>query len=122
MSNKELAVAFLQTLAANKVQDAYSQYVSPDFIHHNQYFAGDRATLLAAMEAAHTEHPRTKIEVKRIYEDGDSVITHSHVRHSPEDRGFACVHIFRFKSGKVVELWDLAQEIISDSPNRNGLF
>jgi len=34
----------------------------------------------------------------------------------------AVVHIFRFENGKVVELWDLGQQMIKDSPNENGLF
>lgn len=34
----------------------------------------------------------------------------------------AVVHLFKFKDGKVVELWDLGQVIAPDSPNENGAF
>ena len=38
------------------------------------------------------------------------------------ERGFAVVHIFRFDGDRIVELWDLAQEVPDHSPNANGMF
>jgi predicted SnoaL-like aldol condensation-catalyzing enzyme len=32
------------------------------------------------------------------------------------------VHIFRFRGDKIVELWDLGQEVPESSPNENGMF
>lgn len=64
-----------------------------------------RQSLLTAMEEAHKSSPNKSIEVKYIYEDGDSVITHSLVK--KENMDIAVVHIFRFENDKVVELWDL---------------
>ena len=49
MSKKEIAEIFLKLASAGKVEEAYDNYVHPDFIHHNAYFAGDRETLKTAM-------------------------------------------------------------------------
>jgi predicted SnoaL-like aldol condensation-catalyzing enzyme len=122
MSNKELAIGFLHTVVANKVREAYEKFIAADFIHHNQYFKGDRQSLMLAMEEAHRENPNTKITIEQVFEDGDRVVIHSLVKHQPEDMGFAVVHIFRFHDQQIVELWDLAQAIIENSPNENGLF
>jgi predicted SnoaL-like aldol condensation-catalyzing enzyme len=32
------------------------------------------------------------------------------------------VHIFRFEQGRIVELWDLGQEVPESSPNQYGMF
>ncbi len=122
MSNKDSVAQFLKLLSANQVRTAYEKFVAPDFIHHNQYVKAGREDLLLAMEEAHRENPNTRIDIKHLYEDGDTVISHSHVTMQPGTLGVAVVHIFRFRDGKAVELWDLGQPILKDSPNAAGLF
>ena len=105
------------------VKEAYEKYIAPNFIHHNQYFEGDRQSLMDAMEQAHKMSPNKSIEVKRSFEDGNFVITHSLVvREDPKLQPIAVVHIFRFEKDKVIELWDVAQEITRESPNEHGTF
>ncbi|MGN6657417.1 MAG: nuclear transport factor 2 family protein, partial [Achromobacter mucicolens] len=41
---------------------------------------------------------------------------------SPEDRGQAVVDIFRLEGGKIVEHWDVSQEIPENPANKNGMF
>jgi len=123
VSKKESAVKFLTLASAGQVEDAYARFIAMDFIHHNPYFKGDRASLKAAMSEAHATSPNKLFEVKRTLEDGDFVVTHSRVvRGHPSDPDVAVVHIFRFKGEKVVELWDLGQLLSKDSPNENGPF
>jgi predicted SnoaL-like aldol condensation-catalyzing enzyme len=119
----EAATSFLQMAGSGNVQEAYDRYIAPSFIHHNQYFKGDRQSLLNAQQDAAKTSPNRAIEVKHVYEDGGTVIAHSLVtRQDPQAPAIAVVHIFRFEGDKVVELWDLAQPIAKDSPNENGLF
>ncbi len=96
MTHKEIAKSFLKLAGTGQVRDAFYRYIAEDFIHHNQYFKGDRESLKTA------------------------IITHSRVE--KEDSEIAVVHIFRFEGDKVAELWDLGQVAIEDSPNENGLF
>jgi predicted SnoaL-like aldol condensation-catalyzing enzyme len=119
----EAAKSFLKMAGSGNVQDAYNQHIAPSFIHHNQYFKGDRQSLLTAMQEASTTTPNKSIEIKHAYEDGDTVITHSLVtRQDAEAPKIAVVHIFRFEQDRVAELWDLGQPISADSPNENGMF
>ena len=75
------------------------------------------------MAEAHRKSPNKLIDVKRVFADGDFVITHSRVvRGDPSEQDVAVVHIFRFDDDKVVELWDVGQLLIRDSPNENGAF
>ena len=121
--HQEAAKSFLNMAGMGKVQEAYDQYVAPSFIHHNQYFKGDRQSLLTAMHEASTTSPNKSIQIKRIYQDGDTVVTHSLVtRQDPQAPAIAVVHIFRFEHDRIAELWDLGQPISKDSPNENGMF
>ena len=121
MTNKEIAVNFFSMLFQNKVREAYDKYIATDFIHHNQWFAGDRESLLLAMEEAHASTPDATIDIKHVFEDGDFVTTLSHVTHTP-DLSFAATHIMKFKNNKVVEMWDVVMQIEKESPNKNGPF
>lgn len=123
MTRKEAAVSFLKTAGLGNPREAYEKFVAPQFIHHNQYFKGDRNSLMSAMEEAHKKSPNKLIDVKQAFEDGDTVITHSLVvRKDPGEPDIAVVHIFRFEGDKVVELWDVAMLLVKNSPNENGAF
>jgi len=122
-THTDSATSFLRMAGSGKVQEAYDQHVAPSFIHHNQYFKGDRQSLLAAMQDASKTTPNKSIDVKHVYEDGNTVITHSLVtRQDPDAPAIAVVHIFRFEQDRITELWDLGQPIAKDSPNENGVF
>jgi predicted SnoaL-like aldol condensation-catalyzing enzyme len=121
-TRKAIAADFLAMVCSGKVREAYDRHVAPDFRHHNGYFPGDRQSLLDAMDENAREHPGKAVEVKRVIEEGDTVVAFSHMKPQPGHEGFAIVHIFRFEGDKVVELWDVAQELPADSPNRNGMF
>ncbi len=122
MTKKEMAVQFLKLAGMGSVKEAYDRFIHPDFIHHNQYFKGDRQSLMNAMEEGNKNHPNKSIDTRYVYEDGNTVITHSHVVRNPADKDVAVVHIFRFQNDKVVELWDLGMLIEPNSPNENGAF
>lgn len=122
-SRKESATSFLQMAGTGDVRAAFDKFVTPGFIHHNQYFKGDRDSLITAIEDVSKRCPNKSIDTKYIYEDGDTVITHSLVtRRNPEEQDIAVVHIFRFENDRIAELWDLGQPIAKDSPNENGMF
>jgi predicted SnoaL-like aldol condensation-catalyzing enzyme len=121
-SRKDAAVSFLRLVASGKVREAYRAHVGPGFRHHNPYFKGDAASLMAAMEENAAMTPDKVLEVQRALEDGDLVAVHSRVRQRPDDPGGAVVHIFRFEGDRVVELWDVGQDVPPDSPNEHGMF
>ena len=75
--HKEAAMSFLKMAGMGQVASVCAGYVAPSFTHHNRYFKGDRQSLLKAMQEASKTSPNKSIEIKRVYEDGDTVITHS---------------------------------------------
>ena len=61
-------------------------------------------------------------DIKRVFADGDYVIVHVHNVPSPGSRGAAIIDIFKLEDGKVVEHWDVRQDIPEQSANSNTMF
>ena len=121
-SRADIATSFLRMCARGEVRDAYDRYVSQDFVHHNAWFAGDRESLLRAMEESAAKEPNKSFEVRQVIDGGDKVAVLSHLKRADAGLEYAVVHIARIVDGKIAELWDLGQEIPKDSPNELGMF
>jgi predicted SnoaL-like aldol condensation-catalyzing enzyme len=121
-NKKDTAVAFLKLASSGDVREAYDKFVGEGFRHHNPYFEGSADSLQAGMEENARQNPDKALEVKRVIAEGDLVVVHAHVRHKPDDLGAALVHIFRFENDRIVELWDLGQPVLEESPNQYGMF
>lgn len=117
-----IATEFLTLCASGQVRAAYDRYVAEDFRHHNAYFPGDRDSLLLGMEQSSRSEPNKSFTVKQTIEGVDRVAVLSHLRRESAGSEYAVVHILRFADGKIVEMWDVGQEIPKDSPNRLGMF
>lgn len=119
---KEIALDFLALCSKGNSKEAFGKYAGPKFRHHNVYFRGDADTLMKAMEENARQMPEKTFEVKHALQDGDMVAVHSHMCPRPDNRGVAIVHLFRFESGKIAELWDLGQPVPEQTVNENGMF
>lgn len=121
-THKEIAADFFLMITSGRVREAYEKYVSPDFYHHNPYFKGDREALLKGMEENKVKFPNKVFEIKRQIEEGNLVVTHSLLRLSPDMPEMVVIHLVRFEDNKVIEMWDVGQEIPVDNLNENGVF
>ena len=122
MDNRGIASEFLRMCARGEVREAYARFVADDFVHHNAWFAGDRESLLLAMEKSAATEPNKAFEPRLVVDGGDRVVVLSHLVRAGADREMAVVHILRFEAGRIAEMWDIGQEIPADSPNALGMF
>jgi len=120
--NSEIATEFLEMSASGRVREAYERHVADSFKHHNPYFPADRESLLVAMEQSAKSEPNKSFTVKQVIDSGDRVAVLSHLRRAQAKQEYAVVHILRFEGSRIVEMWDIAQEIPKDSPNALGVF
>jgi predicted SnoaL-like aldol condensation-catalyzing enzyme len=118
----DIALTFEQLVVSGEVRTAYARYVSPDYIHHNPWFNGDRESLILGLESSAAEFADKEYAVQRVLEDGDLVAIHSRLRPMPQFPEMTVVHIYRFEGETIVEEWDLAQPLPDDSPNEHGIF
>lgn len=118
----DTAREFLRMCARGEVREAFARHVAEGFVHHNAYSAGDRASLIKAMEASARAEPDKVFEVMQGVEGAGRVALLSRLRRPATGKDYAVVHILRFEAGKVVEMWDVGQEVPADSPNVLGMF
>jgi predicted SnoaL-like aldol condensation-catalyzing enzyme len=121
-TRKAMAIEFLKLAASGQVRDAYARHVAKDFRHHNPFFRGDATSLMTAMEQNAREHPAKRLDVLNALEDADLVAVHARVQHGPDEIGYAVFHLFRFVGDRIVELWDVGQEVPASTVNENGMF
>lgn len=63
-----------------------------------------------------------RVDIKRQIAEGDLVVLHNHLIPQPGARGLAVMDIFRLANDKIVEHWDVIQDVPEKSANNNGMF
>ncbi len=121
-ARKDIVADFLNLVVAGRIDEAYRKHVDMNGRHHNQYSAAGFPALRQAMIDNHAEYPDKRIDIKHVIAEDDLAAAHSEVVLNPGDRRIAVVHVFRFRGGRIVELWDIGQPIQADSPNKDGMF
>jgi predicted SnoaL-like aldol condensation-catalyzing enzyme len=130
-ARKDIAVEFLNLIALGRPKDGLF-FFDPDCRTHNPYIVGGMKELIDAMIAVQKQGPEGilkgskadfKLIIKQVLAEGDVVAAHTLVAGSnPKDGGLRQVHLFRFQGDKIVEYWDITQDIPMNAPNAAGAF
>ena len=120
--HKQAAVEFLQLVVSGKIEEAYQKYVDFGGKHHNPYFPAGFPALQKAMMENEVQSPNKQLIVKHVLGEDDLVIVHSHLILNTDEAGMIVAHLFRFQGDKIVEMWDIGQQIPTNSPNKDGAF
>lgn len=119
-----LTVAFDSSLGLEAKREIISGLMDADgYIQHSPGLANGLAPLLALIADFDREFPGYAIAVKRIIAEGDLVFAHCHYTYGARDpRGKAIAEVFRFEGDRIVEHWDVIQDVPAESRNPNGMF
>ncbi|GAA2804131.1 nuclear transport factor 2 family protein [Crossiella cryophila] len=101
---------------------AFARYVHPDYVQHNPHAPDGAAASASFLGGFLGQFPELRLEIKRVFADGDHVITHCHMRLTPESRGSAIMDIVRLRDGLIAEHWDVAQDVPESPANGNTMF
>ena len=121
-ANKKVVVEFYAKALNDKDFEAAAKHFGPHYIQHNPNAADGIEGFKKFIEYRREKFPNARSEIKRVLADGDMVILHVHGVREPGERGVAIVDIFRLENGKIVEHWDVVQEIPEKAANSNGMF
>ncbi len=120
--NKKIVLEFYEKAINEKDFEAASKYLGSRYIQHNQRAADGAEGLKAFIFLLREKFPKSHSEIKRIFTDGDYVLLHVHAVREPGTPGMAVVDIFRLEKGKIVEHWDVHEDILEKAANANGMF
>ena len=121
-ANKKTVVAFYEKAINQKDFDAASKHLGARYIQHNPVAADGPEGLKGFIGFLRDKFPNSRSEIKRVFAEGDHVIVHVHAVREPGTRGRAIIDIFRLENGKIVEHWDVAQDVPEKAANSNGMF
>lgn len=111
--------AVLKPLDSSQVD----RFMAPNYIQHSSILAESGPQALKPMlDALKQQSPDAVTDIKRMFADGDHVIVHTHVKRFEGDNGLAVVDIFRVEGDKLVEHWDVIQEIETTVRSAESMF
>ncbi|MGE0113562.1 MAG: ester cyclase [Steroidobacteraceae bacterium] len=120
--NKQAAIAFYEALINQKDFEAASKYLGNRYVQHNPMAPDGVEAVKQITQMLKEKFPQQHNEIKHVFVDGDYVILHVHSLREPNTRGRAIVDIYKMENGKVVEHWDVIQDVPENPKNNNGMF
>jgi predicted SnoaL-like aldol condensation-catalyzing enzyme len=81
--------------------------------------------MIEASKGLNARITEPEFSVKHVLADGNFVAVHTEFLNSkskPSEGGLRQVHLLRFENKKIVEYWDITQQILPNMPNVNGAF
>ncbi|MEV4073716.1 ester cyclase [Nonomuraea fuscirosea] len=121
-SNKQTVLDFYEAAFNEKDFDTVAELVGDDYTQHNPQIADGPDGLQARLRHLKETFPALRVEVRRLLAEDDYVVGHVYAVREPGQRGTAIMDIFRLEDGKLIEHWDVMQEIPAEALNPNGMF
>lgn len=120
-ANKKIVVDFYQEMFGDKDITAVDRYISPDYIQHNPTVADGAEPFKEAAKGWFKGAPKTKVDIQRIAAEGDLVFIH--IKNTKPDGSLtSTIDIFRLENGKIVEHWDVHQDVPKEAANDHPMF
>lgn len=130
-AHKDIAVEFLSLVGLGRPKEGL-RFFAPECKTHNPYIVGGMDALIDAMVAVQKEGAEGILQgskadfglvIRHVLADADLVAVHTQLSSSrPSDGGLRQVHLFRFSGEKIVEYWDITQQVPENAPNAAGTF
>lgn len=121
--NKRIVRDFYEgVFLRHQVEEFSNRYIGEKYIQHNPWVADGKEPFVEFFTQYFKDNPQAKNVIKRVIAEGDLVMLHVHSTKNDRDRGSAVIDIFRVENGKIVEHWDVQQDIPERSRNNNGIF
>ena len=121
-ANRTLVLDFYERFFNKHDVAGAAKVVADDYKQHNPEVPDGKAPFVEFFTGFFKENPQSRARVVRSAADGDLVYLHVHSTNDADDRGQAVVDVFRVANGKIVEHWDVIQNVPEQAANTNTMF
>lgn len=119
---KQTVLDFYEIALNQKYFDRAKKYMGNQYVLHNPLAKDGVEGFGEYINYLKNSFPYLHSAIKRVLVDGDYVILHVHSIKEPQTKGQAIIDIFRLEDMKIVEHWDVIQDIPEQPANTNGMF
>lgn len=120
--NKATVIAFYEKALNDKDADAAIAMMGPTYTQHNARAPDGKEGFRQFIAAFKQRYPASHSRIVRVIAEGDLVVLHVHLVREPGTTGDAVMDIFRLADGKIVEHWDVIQQVPEKIPHENTMF
>ena len=121
-ANLKLVVQFYEQFFNKHEVAKAAEIVSEDYKQHNPEVPDGKKPFVDYFSQFFKETPQSKVRIVRTATSSDLVWLQVHSTNSASDRGQAVLDIFRVINGKIVEHWDIIQDVPAQAANENSMF
>ena len=119
--NKDFAKSFVETVLIHGQFDKILDYYHPNVIQHNPFIDNTVEGLIKGIEGLQKQGITIQIEKTwNVFGDGNFVLVCSEGKFANKPTAF--FDLFRLENGKIVEHWDVLNEIPAKMAHDNGFF
>jgi predicted SnoaL-like aldol condensation-catalyzing enzyme len=109
--NRKAVLDFYEAIINRREYSRALEWLDPGYIQHKPIIPNGPEGVLNFVRGEYKRAPHHKVQIIRCFVDGDYVILHVHVHLMPMEPDRAVMDIFRCKDGKLIEHWDVDQEV-----------
>lgn len=120
--SEKIALGMMLGLTVDHDVTALDRYAAADYYQHSPTAVDGTAAAKETFSKIYAQYPGFTASPKRVIAEGDYVAIHSHYKLGADDAGMAIVDLLRVRNGKVVEHWDVVQQLPATSANDNTMF
>ncbi|HTV79590.1 MAG TPA: nuclear transport factor 2 family protein [Steroidobacteraceae bacterium] len=120
--NRDAVLEFYDSALNRRDYAAACRHLGPHYIEHNPNVSDGPEGLREHLASIERQFPKFRVEINRVFVEGDMVAVHARSFNGPTRNGEAGVDIFRLEGGRIVEHWDVVQPIPDSIPHQNTMF
>ncbi|MFE3850812.1 ester cyclase [Streptomyces griseorubiginosus] len=120
--NKELVVHFYEELFRHGNLAVIDESVGTEYIDHNPKSTDGPAALRNVVTGIRAMHPKMHLTIERAIAEDDLVLLHTNAVLEPGTPSHAIVSVFRVRDDKIVEHWEVMQQVPARTASGNDMF